>query len=170
VPSEFSALATLTVDELQLLNEDEAFRAAFLGTTEEMMRFEAQAAAKREETTRLASRNSELADEIKLANDLIMALQAKCAQKEAEMQQLAAKQSAVMTLFQPEKIASDLDNASRDLDRASHSIGMDFVESKRFTDPSGVKDFREAFIALRKRYHLTRMKSTIIAQSGLTRS
>lgn len=169
VPSEFPALATLTLDELTLLLDHAEYRSAFLAATEEVKLYEAMAASQREDTQKIASSNVKLAEEVKALGAEWKRLQEVCKAKQEEFAGLQAKLASGLERFTSPKLSRELDIAARELQQMSDTVADAFTseDSTSTATPAAIREFKDEFISLRKRYHAGRAKAQILQETGL---
>jgi hypothetical protein len=104
----------------------------------------------------------------------------------SELQGLRTRVAAALERYAPVKLTKDLLATARELDTMSDRVAADFkdegggsggggggkrgesasVHSGGTSDASGLKEFRDEFLALRRRYHMARAKAMLLAQKG----
>ena len=220
LPSEFPELKSMSLDEIQALTGDSVARKDFIDEQESVAVFKSLAVSTREEAAKLAQSNLDASNEIAELRDQLKALQSNNGSKAEELKKLLAKKQAVLSRFEPNRLARDLELTAQEIDNQSESLaeafcdpeappfggltasnsfgdsisvyggGGGFDDSRSVFSSSGgggggastiagatnpavtaaLREFRDEFLALRKRYHMAHAKVELLQQGGLSSS
>jgi Modifier of rudimentary (Mod(r)) protein len=136
IPSSFPQLEAMSLDELNLLLEDDSARTAFLASSEEYRVFETLAASQREAAGSAATSNIATAAQLKAAGEELKKAQEKTKAKQAELQALIARQQAACERFSAPKLARELETTASKLNQLSEEHYEAFSSSVSFSSSS----------------------------------
>lgn len=182
----------MAADDLQTLLEKAEARQIFISQEESVKLFEEIATAQREELLKTASSNLAAAESIDELSKRRKALAETARQKAEMLQQLLGKQQRVMDKLSPQGLAREVETAAKELERQSDALAEQFCEEGSIAgaaaagagspweggagsstpSPAGsasaanLREFRERYLALRKRYHSAQARAHILKTVG----
>lgn len=184
VPESFPELESLSLAELETLKVDAAERKTWMKGHESLAIFQALLSGQRERQLKAASSNLEKQAEIVRLQGQISEAEEALRLQRTELQGLRVRVGAALERYSPVKLTKDLLATARELEAMCDRLATEFKEdggassgggkrgdsasqhSGGTADASGVREFRDEFLALRKRYHIARAKAMLLSQKG----
>jgi Modifier of rudimentary (Mod(r)) protein len=165
VPSKFPELERLSDAEIDALLASEDARRAWAEEQEPVQVFRSMASSQEEDAMSLCNSSLELQETVQAymqqINDKKKELDS---YQSTELQISLNKARAILDSYSAPSISRSLERMSNELDVMSGTLVTSFVEGDSHL---GFKEFKEEYISIRRRFHLSLMKAQLLKAKGL---